>query len=201
MAVIVPRWAGVTWSDTFTRANQSALGNGWTLGNGTTEPAISSNTATYTGSTAGYYPALYPQPVRTDRFYAQVMLGTPTASGVAVMIRCNSGFTQQVAAFASSASTSSAILFVKNGTGSSSTSEASTTGTWSSGQFLTIACAGNVYSMYRSSTPAWQSTASILSWTDSGATTSIGVGFRLGGIAVQYTPASGPVSNFVLSDY
>lgn len=202
MALIVPRCLGVTWADSFTRANQSALGNGWTLGNGTTQPAINSNTAAATTTTSGYYPALFGAQARTDRYYVQVLLaGAPTTAGVAVLIRCNPGFTQQVAAFVSSASTSTAILWVKNATASSSTTEASTTGTWSSGQYLTLTAAGNVYTQWRSSTPAWWSGTNTLSWTDSGGSISTGLGNRWGGIAVQYTPASAPVSNFVMADY
>lgn len=197
------RRAGVTWADSFTRANQSALGNGWTLGNGSTEPAISSNSATYTGSTAGYYPALYPQPARTDRVYAQVQLGTPTSVGTAVLVRCNVGFTQQVAGFASTGSPSTAILLIQTATGSTATTEASNaTATWASGQYLTITAAGTVYTVWQSSTPAWQSGTNVLSWTDSGSATSTGLAYRYGGIGVQYgSPASAPVKNFVLSDY
>lgn len=197
------RRQGVTWADSFTRANQSALGNGWTLGNGSTQPAISSNSAACTTTTGGYYPAIYPQQARTDRYYVQVQLnGSPTATGVAVLIRCNTGFTQQVAAFVSSAATSTAILYIQNGTASSATTEVSGSTTYSSGQYLTISAAGNVYTQWKSSTPVWQTGTAVLTWTDSSNVTSTGLGLRYGGVAVQYgSVASVPIQNFVMSDY
>lgn len=197
------RRQGVVWADSFTRANQNALGNGWTVGNGTTQPAISSNSAACTTTTAGYYPAIYPQQARTDRYYVQVQLnGSPTATGVAVLIRCNAGFTQQVGAFVSSAATSTAILYIQNATASSNTTEASGTTTYSSGQYLTVSCAGNVYTQWQSSTPAWQAGTAVLTWTDSSNVTSSGLGNRYGGIATQYSAgASVPIQNFILADY
>lgn len=199
---VVVRRQGVTWADSFTRANQSALGNGWTLGNGSTQPAISSNAAACTTTTSGYYPAIWQQ-ARTDRYYVQVQLdGAPTATGVAVLIRCNTGFTQQVGAFVSSAATSSAILYIQTATASTATTEASNSTTWSSGQYLTISANGNVYTQWKSSTPVWQTGTAVLTWTDSSNVTSTGLGFRYGGIAQQYgSPASVPVQNFVMSDY
>lgn len=201
--MIVPRRLGATWADSFTRANQNGLGNGWVLGNSSTQPAISSNTATCTTTTSGYYPAIFPQPARTDRFYVQVQLASaPTSTGFAALIRCNTGFTQQVGAFASSAATSSAILWLQTANASTSTTEASNSVTWSSGQYLTITAAGNVYTQWQSSTPDWRAGTTVLTWTDSGGSTSSGPAFRYGGIAVQYgAPASAPLQNFILSDY
>lgn len=199
--MIVPRRLGVAWADSFTRANQSGLGNGWTLGNGSAQPAISSNTATCTTTTSGYYPAIYPQQARTGRYYVQAQLASaPTGAGVAVLIACNSTFTQQVAAFVSNAATSSAIYWVQTPTASTATSEASNTTTWSSGQYLTITANGTVYTQWQSSSPSWWTGTSVCTWTDSGSTSS-GLGFRYGGIAVQYSPASAPLQNFIMSDY
>jgi len=198
------RRLGVTWADSFTRANQSGLGNGWTLGSGSTQPALSSNTAACTSATAGYYPAIYPQQVRTDRYYVQAKLaGAPSAVAVALLTRCNTAFTQQVGVFISSSSDTQ-ILLVQTATGSTATTEATSSTTWSSGQYVTLTAAGNVYTVWKSTTPAWQSGGTnVLSWTDSGAATSTGLGYRYGGIGVQYdgTNLSAPLQNFVMSDY
>lgn len=196
------RRLGVTWADSFTRANQSGLGNGWTLGNGTAYPAIVSNAAAATTAATGYHPALYPAQARTDRYYVQVTLdGTPSSVAVAVLIRCNIGFTQQVGCFV--ASTGTSILYVQNATASTATTEASNSTTWASGNYFTVTCAGNVYTAWKSTTPTWQTGTNILSWTDSSNVVSTGLGNRYGGISCQYdgTTLSVPVQNFVMSDY
>ncbi len=198
----VVRRQGVTWADSFTRANQSGLGNGWTLGNGTAYPAIVSNAAAATTAATGYHPALYPQQARTDRYYTQVTLdGAPTSVAVALLTRCNTAFSQQVGCFLTSSGTS--ILYVQNATASTATTEASNSTTWASGNYFTVTCAGNVYTAWKSTTPTWQTGTLVLSWTDSTPVTSTGLGFRYGGLACQYdgTTLSSPVQNFVISDY
>jgi len=155
---------------------------GFTLGNGS-GIAMSGGTASLSGSTDGWYPALYTAtPVASDAFFAQcTVASTPTSVPSALLIRGNSSTWQQVAVGFGSAATY--LIFMTSATASGAVTESTIATVFASGDVcrvtaVPIVTGGTLYTAY-------QNGASIGVWTDSGATSSSGSAYRLGGLAMQ----------------
>jgi hypothetical protein len=154
---------------------------GFTLGNGT-GIAMSGGVASLSGSTDGWYPALFNTPVASDAWFAQCTIASaPTSVPAAVIIRGNVSTWQQVAVGFGSANTY--VIFTTSATASGATTEATLAGLFASGDVcrvtaIPILTGGTLYTVYKNGT-------SIGGWTDSGATSSSGAANRLGGLAMQ----------------
>lgn len=172
---------------------------GFTLGNGSAIQ-MSSGIASVTGSTDGWYPALYTAtPVASDSWYAQITVASaPTSVPAAVVIRGNSSTWQQVAiAFGSS---DTYVVFMTSASASGAVTEVTLTTTFASGDVcrvtaVPIPSGGSLYTIYKNTT-------SIGGWTDSGAVSSSGPAYRLGGVAVQRNSFTNScnLSNLIIAD-
>jgi hypothetical protein len=166
---------------------------GFTLGNGSTDPTMSSGSATETSSTDGWYPAVWATPVDTDSQYSQVKLTsapithlqTPSNNSSGPVVRCNSGFTQWV--MAGSDASGIYIMTATSGSGGTVTVRA-TYGTGpASGDVIKLQAVGNLYTLFRNG-------ASVATWTDSGGVISIGPSNRLCGLFVSHGNFNGSCS-------
>lgn len=187
----IPR---ASYSDNFTRSN-GVLGSNWTYGNGSSEPAISSNTVQQTGSTDGYYPAVWHLPVLTDRFQVGITLASaPSGQASGIIIRANSTMTQQLVLLFNSSNTR--LVSVPSATGASSTVEATSGTVCASSDQLIVQANGTTYTVLRNGSSMG------LSWTDSGGVLSIGSAYRYGGLVVQRNSFvnSCSLSNWTMAD-
>lgn len=168
--------------------------SGFTLGNGSTSPAFSSGTASMSGGTDGYYPAIYSSPVTSNAWYVQgTLASSPTSVAAGFLIGCNTTFSQQIAILFNTSGTY--ITLVTNATGSSATNEVSTGTVWSSGDVCRVTAVGNYYTVYRNG-------SLFSSWPDSGGATSSGASYKYGGLVVQRSSFTNScsLSNLIIAD-
>ncbi len=158
---------------------------GFTLGNGSTSPAMASGVASMSGSTDNFYPAVWSTPVDTNSMFSQLTLNAapaPADTGTQLrtagaVVRCNSGFTQWVALGADASGTY--ILTATSGSGGTVTTRA-TYSAAASGDVLKLTAVGNVYTAYKNGVSMGTP------WTDSSNVITTGVSNRLCGLYVAY---------------
>jgi hypothetical protein len=174
---------------------------GFTFGNGSTNPVMSSGVASMTvGGADGYYPALWATPCFTNNMFCQVTLassmttqnpGSPDETKVGPMVRCNSGFTQQV--WAGADGSGIRIMTMTSGTGGTVTDRATWAGSPASGGVVLLTAVGNLYTAYYNGT-------AVCSWTDSGGVIS-GNNKYCGIVVSNYSfNTSGKASTMTLGD-
>lgn len=181
----------VVYSDSFARAN-GALGASWVYGNGSTNPAIVSDAAGMSNTTAGFYPAAYVDPIQTDAQFVQVTLsGAVTSSGSSFFLRGSSSWSQYVLMGVSTAGTYIQLVTA----GPTYTTEVTSSTAIPSGATLLLTALGHTYTAYVNGLQMCQ-------WVDSGAATVIGAGYRLGGVSAYRTGSTNAqsVQDFIFGD-